>query len=686
MKTFGPVPPRNPFSESLRGMAESSLEMSDTGAAAVSARRERSYRALVERFPALTASLAAAAPLKPVLIGDAVVDLLAPGGRLYGDDARVRAAAQVAEFLVRPGRLIQDRPVCNDQESAIKTGMIRFLTEACQRLGIDVDALPRAPVVTDTFLIVLGVGLGHGLPVLIEKTGARFVVLVESSPELLNGALAALEWQALFAAVEADGRRLEVILDNDAERILKALGRLFLEAGSLFLDGTFVFFHYPAPVLSEVRRRVGEIAQLVFMSRGFFEDERVMLTHAQANLRDHPFHLIGPKSGSGAAASVPAFVIAAGPSLDQSLRQIRRQRAGAVVFSCGTALHACLQNGIIPDYHCETENTFSTYQVLRDASERFGLKAISLVASVTIDPRAPAFFGETFFFFRDMTVSTRLLARDQEIHYTSPTGANTALRVAAAFGFRTLVLFGVDCGVRSLEHKHARSTVYQMAESVFDEFRAYEQTLIFPIEVPGNFGGTVRTDSIYNWSRLMLGGVIAAHELSVINCADGAEIPGAVARAASTIALPAATFDRATVTAAVRAGCPAFAPGQFLAGRSFAAEVAEIGRFFDDLLAVLAVAAEDEGDLYTLRRRLAPFVDESGREAVGVSLVLGTLTTLLGLGGYYIHRLTCERRRIALYRAFVAELVRLFTGIRAEALVLTDDLANRAGKSAGGDR
>jgi hypothetical protein len=611
-------------------------------------RRRRSRRALVRRFPELAPVLEADYGLRPVLEAGEVVDLSAADGRLYGHDGRRRALDQAAGWLAQPQRLVPPRPEPGlERESALKTRLIEFLTAECRRLGLDPAALPAAPVLDESLLVVLGIGLGHHLPALVEGGGGREVVLVESAPALLAGSLAALDWHDLLERGEAAGRRFHLILDDRADAILQRLGQIFLAGGGARLDGAGVFLHYPAPALAETRARLNEIAQLVFMSRGYFEDEMVMLANSLANLRRGGFALVD--AGRRPSRPEPVLVVGSGPSIDGSIEAVRRLRAQALVVSCGSALRVCLAHGIVPDFHCEIENGAWVLEAIGLAAAGRDLAPVTLIAPTTVDPRVPALFGRSLLFFREETAPTRILAPPgHEVFLAVPTVANTALRLMAGLGFERFHLFGIDCGTKSADKRHSVATVYHDQP----EFRAFEEAMKLVHPCPGNFGGTVQADWTFTFSRLFLEKLIESFGLEVFNCSDGARI-------AHTRPLPAARLrlgGGAPVRgAALCAGLPVAPPQPARPGLA-----PEVGRLGAALRAAIEAGRREDADGIAFQARLAGFFerhrDDFGRVSV---LFEGSALAWSKIGLWFLHRIADPGARGALFRAFLDEYQRL---------------------------
>ncbi len=98
----------------------------------------------------------------------------------------------------------------------------------------------------------------------------------------------------------------------------------------------------------------------------------------------------------GLFPGTPAIVVAAGPSLDANLSEIRRNRGNAVVIAVDTALRPLLSAGVEPDLVVAVDPSESNANHLVDLP---ACEFTFLVAEGSLDPEALVHFsGRTFFF------------------------------------------------------------------------------------------------------------------------------------------------------------------------------------------------------------------------------------------------------------------------------------------------
>jgi flagellin glycosyltransferase Maf-like protein/6-hydroxymethylpterin diphosphokinase MptE-like protein len=628
---------------------------------------ERSRAAFVARFPEIAAELdKSQTPLSSVVIEDAIArDILIGDTRLYGGDAARFVAGQVDAFMRKPLRLFMESP-----------GAVGLVSDVCIRMLDSVKAeltkrgmsdIQRHPAGNPTFLVVFGLGLGHHVAELARRTEARWLVIVEPTLEFIKHSFEALDWAALIEQFDARGGGIYLVTNSDPVQMVGGIISRVSEHGIPFIDGAWVFTHYPLWSFTEARSKLHDAAQYAFVNRGFFEDEIKMMTNAVANFTTAPFWIIEGRARLRRPET--AAIVGAGPSLDEAIPTLHRIRDRIVLFSGGTSLRPLLRNGIVPDFHCELENVPVVVEVLNEASKYGDLSQIRLIASATVDPRVPPMFKESYFFFRDSVSSTMLLAGDLRVlPGAAPTCVNSALAAASSLGFTDIAFFGTDCGKRVGAADHASDTVYGDGKIV----KARD---MFPLEVEGNFGGVAKTDWIYDACRRMLGEVIRVFSLSPINASDGALIPGARPMVPDAVEIEAPPVDREALLADLKRALIAFAPAEILRARDFATMVGDtkdLYREVRDILSGFKAEDTDFAGVYSAIREFLRTAPETFHQADSMSN--GTLFALPRIGMFYGYRVAAGEVRRAVFDTFMRETREIIDQMERETLQLFERL------------
>lgn len=643
-----------------------------------------SRAAFVARFPAIAQALDRPGVVSSSLIeeNDAIVDAMVADARLYNGDAQAFAARQVDAFMEKPLRLYVERPTDAGLVSPICVGLHDALGQFLVARGLD-EISSQVCGDSPRFLVVFGLGLGLHIEELARRTRARWLIVAEPIVDFIAHSFHTVDWPALIAHFEAQGGGIEIVTKLDPGEMVSGIVRAMTTHGIPYVDGSYVFTHYPFWAFTEARNRLYEAVEFAFINRGFFEDELKMMTNAATNFTAAPFWILEGRPRLHRPEL--AAIVGAGPSLDEALPRLKEIRDRIVLFSAGTALRPLLHNGLVPDFHCELENVPAAFDAAGEAGRYGDLKQVTLIASATVDPRIPILFREVVYFFRDSVSSTQIFGeRHLPISGATPTCVNMALSMAAFLGFTRMALFGADCGVRVGGEDHASDTVYRDV-GMFQ--KAGDLAARFPLEIEGNFGGIARTNWIYDSCRLMLSEVITLRSLDVVNASDGALVPGAVPRVAEAIEPQGPAIDRAALIAALKRSLNETAPAAIMAEADLAATARGAQRLFDDLDRMLLRLAQSEPDFGAVYRAVRSILaDAGGRYGRAEAIVSGTLVALPRIAMFFGFRVSDPTVRRDLYYLFVKEFRATLGRMKKETEALFARLAALAARASGEKR
>jgi hypothetical protein len=635
-----------------------------------------SRAAFAERFPKIVEILDRPGAVSSSLIEEngVVVDAMINDARLYNADVRGFTAGQVDAFMKKPLRLFMDRPTQAGLVSPVCVNLHDALGDFLIERGVEEI---RSQVSEDSphYLVVFGLGLGHHIETLARQTKARWLIVVEPIVDFIGHSFQTVDWPALFAHFEKQGGGVQIVTQLDPGEMVTGIVRYMNEKGIPYVDGSYVFTHYPFWAFAEARNRLYEAVEFAFINRGFYEDELMMMTNAVKNFAAKPFWLIEGRPRLHRPEL--AVIVGAGPSLDECLPRLKEIRDRVVLFSAGTALRPLLRNGIVPDFHSELENVPATVEALKEAGKYGDLSKITLMASATVDPRIPPMFRETIFFFRDAVSSTQILAeKHMPIAGATPTCVNMALSMAAFLGFTEMALFGADCGIRPGSDDHAKDTVYRdigTFQNNGDTNRRY------PVEVEGNFGGVARTNWIYDSCRLMLAEVIEMRSLKTVNASDGAFIPGAVPRVAEAIEPGAKSLDHEGLKTTLKRALDLIEPSSIFTETDLTATAQHADRLFSDLDDMLEKFDGGEPDFAPdfagVYRAVRSFLEKAGTGYGRTeSIVSGTLVALPRIAMFFGFRVDDLAIRKALFSLFIQEFRTTVREMKERTATLFEDL------------
>lgn len=142
-------------------------------------------------------------------------------------------------------------------------------------------------------------------------------------------------------------------------------------------------------------------------------------------------------------SEIPAFLVAAGPSLDKNVQELKKAQGHGMILTVDTALKAVLRAGVRPDLTiCADPNKEA---VLFDHED---FKSIPAVFDCFVPPELlKRHRAEEFFFDDDLFLSELLLKYKKTPYGKLSTGgsvANCAFSLLRKMGFRTVILVGQD--------------------------------------------------------------------------------------------------------------------------------------------------------------------------------------------------------------------------------------------------
>lgn len=623
-------------------------------------RFERNMAALKERFPIVYLRILQIREPQSKIIGTVETgDLNLDLGHtaFYTPDAVGFAEQQLARFRAQPVRFYMNPPPLNDPPIQQQ----HYIAGALYEYGRSrkIAKTPTAPVDEGGFLLVYGIGLGAHLPALLEEAKVRHFILIDEHLEFLWQSMHLQDWAGMFDRLFERGQTLRFVFGPEPHTVAAQVHWYMRGQGFGLIDGSYLFQHYSSMMLDKAYQEFAESLSLLPISIGYFEDEITMLTNCGSNLKFFDFSLLDERPR--VEIDMPAIVIGSGPSLDRSIETLRAIRDRVILFCSGSALRPLLKAGIRPDFHCELENGWASFNSVWQTVRETGhdLKGITLIASTTVYPKLVSLFEERILYFRDSVSSTGLWSPDQTgIHGTAPTCTNLALRAATLLCFKELYLFGVDLGTRDALQHHTKESVYYKDKWWQGrlEIDPHQQ---MSIEMPGNFGGKAYTSTVLHWTRMMMAqGIEAFSFAKIFNCSDGVQIPGTTPRLPSSIRLDAPANRKPILLARAKRELSRKAQGEMIPAEQLRGASTAFAEFYDQMIALIDEAAATEMPFIEFYERMAPFLREAGENPFQVvlrSVNIGTLMMSFQIAYFFVRRVT-EQEQSAVMAVYLRAL------------------------------
>ena len=405
------------------------------------------------------------------------------------------------------------------------------------------DMLSRVPLEVPSALI-FGVGLGYHLGYLYERCKIGTLFLFEPDLDLFYGSLFCFDWAPLLAYLHQENLGLHILLGQDEETIVKDFSSAIHSRGSFLIANAFIMWGYQNDKIRKLIEKVQQEYYLLVMGWGFFDDNLIALSHTINNIeRAVPF-LKQDQRVAPEYHRIPVFIIANGPSLDESIAVIRENKDKAILISCGSAISALHKVGIKPDIHVETERTKIVYDFLVNLNDPEYLRDVLFLSTDVIHPDCATLFNQSALVFK-LSEPGVVLYRNYfpgwqacaALGGVNPLVGNIGVSAPTHLGFKNLYLFGLDNGYKHKGHHHSKLSSYynneENAGALGDLMYGDSQW-----RREGNFDGTVISNAMFDTSRRVIEQVLAANEdVRCFNCSDGAKIEHARALPSAEISL-----------------------------------------------------------------------------------------------------------------------------------------------------
>lgn len=216
---------------------------------------------------------------------------------------------------------------------------------------------------------------------------------------------------------------------------------------------------------------------------------------------------------------IPAILVAAGPSLDKNVEDLKKARGKAFLMVVDTALNTVLEHEIIPDLTISIDSR-KPLNLFKNAEFKKIPIALSMNSNKEIVKKNHA---RHFYEVDEQSYLTRIiekLGKDTIQLSSGGSVANNALSLLYEMGFRTIILVGQDLAYPG-GVEHAEAAYGKGNDKIDTNKKKY-------IEVEDNFGNRVMTEANMNIYRKWIENYITAYdELKVINATEGgAKIAG----------------------------------------------------------------------------------------------------------------------------------------------------------------
>lgn len=390
------------------------------------------------------------------------------------------------------------------------------------RLGSCYDAELAADVWVEQFenvnyrtiFIVMGIGSGIYVKKLAEKYPDQYIIVCEPDKELFSAYLQTQDMERNFSknVFLAAGEKAVAIY-------IELVGKLvnYDNKKEIIFVSIPNYNHINSDILLEYKKQYrNHIERLIFIRNTLIMDEASRAKNELRNLflfyKQYSIGQLYENARKIHPEKYAAIVVAAGPSLDKNIDQLKKAKGKAFIIAVDTALKAVINAGIEPDLAIMIDPEKEP-----DLFENERIKNLPLCVSTAGNNIIMVKHkGKLFFPTGESKITKKLALIYKRGIYTVATGgsvANNAFSIVGAMGFGTIILIGQDLAYPNGQ-VHTLSA-YENEEYIDRDAGKY-------YEVEDIYGGKVYTEANMDCYRRWFEDQICINpQIKVIDATEG---------------------------------------------------------------------------------------------------------------------------------------------------------------------
>ncbi len=475
-------------------------------------------------------------------------------------------------------------------------------------------------------ILQIGLGLGYQLGYLYEKMTPLHLYVIEPDPDLFFLSLCCFDYPPLLNYIHENNLHLEFRIGNDFSNLIDELDVYFNWHPVAFAAQCF-WIGYHSSVIKQLMSLLSENFASITLKLGFFDDLMFSFAHGVNNISSGIPVLYSNKTFlSDYMRKFPLLLVGNGPSLDDDMDFIKKNQDRFVIMACGTAFATLCRCGIKSDIYIALERGVNVYDSLMAIKEhREYFEQTLCIGTEILYPKVFELFKNRMIILKDNEIAPLwlkrigMIASNTELPVASrinPLVSNFGLVAASILGFKQVYMAGVDNGVIddssvTSPNLHSRHCIYA-DESGTEKYKVgYQRISRLFFDYPANFGGNVKTDSLYLSCIRAMEYCITKHSKNTCfyNCSNGAEVKGAKPFRLQNVKLGKENFDFTKFKQELISGC-----------RSFSLTVDDLKkiidvegycRFVDDTVRILTEIPKDRLEFIEIEEKLLDNIEKT---------------------------------------------------------------------------
>jgi len=383
-------------------------------------------------------------------------------------------------------------------------------------------------------LVINGGGLGYPLLELCSQIEPKFIYYIEPDIEIFLCSLGVIDWASILSFLKNNNQFIHFIIGSGGSEAYRyycqqiKLIYPFLESYQL------IFTHYNSTNTDLFLNLLKGSVSKGMSSNGMFDDALFGINSIIENTKKYPYL---KNKHPQTYRNLPIAIVANGPSLDDDLEYLKQHQNNFIIVACGTAVTALDKSDIVPDFYMDIERVDANYKALLYVTNNKIFEHTINISLNVAHPLGLAKFAHTIIVDKASESITRLFKNYAYIYQqstdvlsclnTNPLVSNGAISTFLNLDFNNLYLFGTDNGALSNEKIHSSKSLYFSNDGEFADdtlMKSYESH-----ETSGNFGGLIKTNSLFNECKSNIEIEITKHpDAKIYNCSNGAFIKGTI--------------------------------------------------------------------------------------------------------------------------------------------------------------
>lgn len=522
-------------------------------------------------------------------------------------------------------------------------------------------------------IIQIGLGLGYQLGYLYEEMTPLHLYVIEPDQDLFFLSLCCFDYQPLLSYIHENNLHLEFRVGNDFSSLIDELNVYFNWHPVAFAAQCFWFGYSCTPEVKQLSLLLSENFASITLKLGFFDDLMFSFAHGVNNISSGvPVLCKNKPCLSDSLRKLPLLLVGNGPSLDNDIDFIKENQDRFVIMACGTAFSTLCKCGIKSDIYIALERGIYVYDSLmatKDYSEYF--EHALCIGTEIIYPEVFALFKNRLIILKDNELAPLWLRTSGQLSLNAdlpvaarinPLVSNFGLVAASVLGFRRIYMVGVDNGViddssDAAQNLHSRYSIYTDKNGSDKQMEGDQHLSTLYFQYPANFGGKVKTDSLYLSSIRAMEYCIAKHtdDAKYYNCSNGAVVNGAEACRLHKVKLGQEKFDFAS-----------FMQEIISSSRSFSFSVDQMKkildvegycRFVDDTVKIFSQSVKDRLQFLKLEENLFDSIEKSRMNDWYKLFLNGSLIYMLLPVNEYLYSVDFNEDSSCKVRSFIDVIV-----------------------------